>query len=83
MTIPINECQLGTVYRVTARNYAIAVYAGDGVFIGLRCKYKDPETGASIIVWNEPWEIWAIEFDRRFVEPLPEDTILVTVDYHV
>lgn len=48
-----------------------------------RCKYKDPETGAAVVCWNEPWEVWNQEFYHRFIEPLPADTVLVNVDYHV
>ena len=32
---------------------------------------------------NEPGEIWDEQFVRRFLRPLPSDTILVNVDYHV
>lgn len=48
-----------------------------------RCKHTDPRTGARIIVWNEPFEIWTKEFYKRFIDPLPASTTLVTVDYHV
>lgn len=48
-----------------------------------RCKHKDPETGASVICWNETWEVWNKEFYHRFIEPLHPDTVLVNVDYHV
>jgi hypothetical protein len=48
-----------------------------------RCLHKDEKTGARVICWNEPMEIWQKEFYRRFVEPLPSDVMLVNVDYHV
>lgn len=48
-----------------------------------RCKHKDEKTGASLVVWNEPWELWSDLFWKRFVEPLSPETVLVTVDYHV
>jgi hypothetical protein len=48
-----------------------------------RCKYRDPETDASVVCWNEPWEIWNREFYHRFIEPLSPETVLVNVDYHV
>ena len=54
----------------------------------------DPETltrrcvtigdeNARVVVWNEPWEIWKDAFTKRFVDPLPPETVLVVVDYHV
>lgn len=48
-----------------------------------KCLHKDKKTGARLVVWNEPQEIWSKEFYRRFVERLSEDTLLVTIDYHV
>jgi hypothetical protein len=48
-----------------------------------RCKFRDESTGASVVVWNEPEEIWRKQFYKRFVEPLPPETTLVNVDYHV
>jgi hypothetical protein len=48
-----------------------------------RCKYKDPETGACVVCWNESDEIWAKEFYHRFIEPLSPNHYLVSVDYHV
>ena len=48
-----------------------------------RCKYKDPETGAAVVCWNEPYEVWSREFYHRFIERLDPETILVNVDYHV
>jgi hypothetical protein len=48
-----------------------------------RCKYRDDKTGAVVVYWNEPWEVWKEEFRKRFVEPLPDDAVLAVVDYHV
>lgn len=48
-----------------------------------RCKYKDEETGACVVVWNEPHEIWEKEFYGRFIEKLDQNYYLVNVDYHV
>jgi hypothetical protein len=48
-----------------------------------RCLTKDEATGARIVVWNEPWELWEQHFYHRFIEPLPPETLLVVVDYHV
>lgn len=48
-----------------------------------RCKFRDPETGAVVVCWNEPWEVWSKLYYQRFIEPLPEDVTLVNVDYHV
>jgi len=48
-----------------------------------KCLHKDERTGARIICWNEPEEIWGEQFIRRFIKPLPTDTLLVNVDYHV
>lgn len=45
--------------------------------------HSDAETGAKVVVWNEPWEIWQEHFYKRFVEKLPINTTLVCVDYHV
>lgn len=38
--------------------------------------------GAKIVSWNGA-ESWDKMFWKRFIEPLPDDTILVGVDYHV
>jgi|SRR5215475_2449507 len=48
-----------------------------------KCLHKDEKTGARVICWNEPWELWQVNFRKRFIEPLPADTVLVNVDYHV
>lgn len=48
-----------------------------------KCLHRDEKTGAQIVCWNEPGEIWDEQFVRRFLRPLPSDTILVNVDYHV
>lgn len=48
-----------------------------------RCQHRDEATGARIVVWNEPWEVWAEHFYKRFVEKLPPETLLAVVDYHV
>ena len=48
-----------------------------------KCITKDDTTGARIVVWNEPFELWQEHFYHRFIERLPHNTLLVTVDYHV
>jgi hypothetical protein len=48
-----------------------------------RCLHKDEETGARVICWNEPHEVWKEQFVHRFVDPLPAEATLVNVDYHV
>lgn len=48
-----------------------------------RCLHKDEATGARVICWNEPYELWAKEYWERFIVPLAPDTTLVNVDYHV
>lgn len=48
-----------------------------------KCLHKDEATGARVICWNEPNELWEQNFIKRFIEPLAPDTILVNVDYHV
>jgi predicted CxxxxCH...CXXCH cytochrome family protein len=48
-----------------------------------RCLHKDEATGARVICWNEPSEVWDAQFYKRFIEPLPESKYLVVVDYHV
>jgi len=68
-----------------------------GCATATECELKDPDnldvaankcvtTGdenAIIVVWNEPWELWKQKFLHRFIEPLPPETVLVVVDYHV
>lgn len=46
------------------------------------CLHRDPESGAQIVSWNGA-ENWDEKFFERFIAPLPDDTILVVVDYHV
>lgn len=48
-----------------------------------RCLHKDEATGARVICWNEPYELWQEQFIHRFIEPLPGEATLVNVDYHV
>lgn len=48
-----------------------------------KCLHKDETSGARVICWNDPSEIWQRNFYRRFIEPLPPETTLVNVDYHV
>lgn len=58
------------------------IKANDPDVLTRRCKTTTVE-GASIVVWNEPSEIWTAEFFKRFVSPLKPETVLVVVDYHV
>lgn len=48
-----------------------------------KCLHRDEATAAQVVCWNEPSEIWGENFVRRFLHPLPPDTVLVNVDYHV
>lgn len=48
-----------------------------------KCLYKDKATGARIVCWNEPWEVWSKVYYQRFIQPLNPETYLVVVDYHV
>ena len=36
---PETEPEVGAVYRITSRNLSVGVYAGDGLFIGIREKF--------------------------------------------
>lgn len=48
-----------------------------------KCLFVHEETGARIIVWNEPQELWSKNFWKRFIEPLDPESLLIMVDYHV
>lgn len=48
-----------------------------------KCLHKNEELDAKIVVWNSPEKDWTTNFYRRFIEPLPPETYLVVVDYHV
>lgn len=51
-----------------------------------RCLHRDEETGAKIVSWTGPKdseEQWNLLYWRRFIQNLPDDTLLVMVDYHV
>jgi hypothetical protein len=48
-----------------------------------KCLHRDEATGAQVVCWNEPTEIWADHYFHRFIEPLHPDDTLVVVDYHV
>jgi hypothetical protein len=43
--IKINDCKVGTLYRLHARNFSYGIYAGESRsghgFIGIRYKFKD------------------------------------------
>jgi len=41
------------------------------------------DENARICTWNEPYDFWKEQFVTRFIEPLPSETVLVVVDYHV
>lgn len=48
-----------------------------------KCLHTDEATGARIVCWNEPSEVWSRNYYHRFIEPLgPQETIAL-VDYHV
>lgn len=46
-----------------------------------KCLFRDKESGASIVSWNDP--DFGKRFWDRFVRKLPADTTLISVDYHV
>lgn len=48
-----------------------------------KCLHKDEATGAQIVCWNEPHEIWNEFYYQRFVQPLGPEEHLLVVDYHV
>ncbi len=56
--------------------------ANDPDVLTRRCLTTGSED-ARIVVWQEPWELWEKAFVKRFIEPLPLETVLVVVDYHV
>ena len=37
--IDLKDLEIGTIYKVHAHNFSVAVYAGDGGFIGIRTKF--------------------------------------------
>lgn len=39
--IPIEELEEGRFYQVEARNFGVAIYKGDGVFLGVRESFGD------------------------------------------
>jgi len=51
-----------------------------------RCVYRDEETGGQIATFTGPKDTednWNDLYWARFIRPLPGDTMLVVVDYHV
>ncbi len=46
------------------------------------CLFENADAGSKIYSWNSN-EAWDEIFFKRFVEPLPPETLLVNVDYHV
>lgn len=48
-----------------------------------RCITTDDETQAKIITWQEESDVWSARYFPRFILPLPPETFLVGVDYHV
>jgi hypothetical protein len=46
-----------------------------------KCTWKSK--GAKITSWGEEFDTWSASYFERFVEPLPDDVVLVAVDYHV
>lgn len=48
-----------------------------------KCLHKDESTGARVVCWNEPEEIWQENFYRRFIAPLEPERMIAMVDYHV
>jgi hypothetical protein len=41
MSIPIEKCEERKIYKIDSRNLNIAVYCGEGAFIGIRTKFGD------------------------------------------
>ena len=48
-----------------------------------KCLHKDEASGAQIVCWNEPWEVWKEQYFKRFIAPLNPEDQLIVVDYHV
>lgn len=55
---------------------------GRGPIVG-KCLVRDVKTKSEIVVWKSDQATWGAKFYDRFVKPLPPETFLVTVDYHV
>ncbi len=53
----------------------------EGEVVVGKCLFREKD--AQVIVWNEPKENWKAKYHRRFIAPLPPETWLVAVDYHV
>jgi hypothetical protein len=39
--IPVNELEVGRIYLLDCRNLYFGVYAGEGIFVGVREKFGD------------------------------------------
>jgi hypothetical protein len=49
-----------------------------------RCKAASKNAPEAYIVsWGDDSASWDLKFYNRFIQPLPPETVLVTVDYHV
>jgi hypothetical protein len=61
------------------------IAAKNGKLVKGKCLFKGEWEGKTvrIISWAEEWEQWSANFYHRFIEPLPDDTWLAVVDYHV
>jgi hypothetical protein len=46
------------------------------------CKFKHHDGEAQVVSWGDA-ENWTEKYFDRFIAPLPDDAVLVVVDYHV
>jgi len=47
-----------------------------------KCIFKHKD-GSKVVSWNSDEESWQMKFYDRFIRPLPPETVLAVVDYHV
>jgi hypothetical protein len=47
------------------------------------CTHIDEKTSAKIVSWGDEEKRWDAKFYKRFIAPLPDDALLVVVDFHV
>lgn len=81
-----NEMErLGHFGMPAATECEVKAEASGTEFTG-RCIHKNEEVGAQVVSWTGPGdteERWEQLYFPRFVRDLPDDTLLVVVDYHV
>ncbi len=47
------------------------------------CTHIDEKTSAKVVSWGDEDKRWNAKFYKRFIAPLPDETLLVVVDFHV